>query len=178
MPSDRPGLRQPISAGFLHGERDAEVGDDRPAALEQNVFRLDVAMDDAALVRVRRARRPLRVAMRTASATGSWRSRSRRCAKTLAFDERHDVEQLTGRDAGVEQRKNARMLQLRRRPNLGQESLGADDRGEFSAEHLERDLSFVADVLREIHGRHPARAHLALDDVPTDKLGTQRGRDG
>ena len=32
--------------------RDAEVGDDRGAAGEQHVVRLDVAMDDAALVRV------------------------------------------------------------------------------------------------------------------------------
>ena len=33
--------------------RDAEVGDDRGAAGQQHVVRLDVAMDDAALVRVR-----------------------------------------------------------------------------------------------------------------------------
>ena len=70
------------------------------------------------------------------------------------------------------------MLQLRRRANLRQESLGADDRGEFSAQHLERDSSFVADVLREIDGRHPARPHFALDGVPTDKLGTECGGDG
>ena len=41
------GLRHPLAAGALHGERDAEIGDQGMAALQQDVLRLDVAMDHA-----------------------------------------------------------------------------------------------------------------------------------
>ena len=47
-----PGLRHALAARLLHRERDAEVGDERVAALEQDVLGLDVAMDDAVRVRV------------------------------------------------------------------------------------------------------------------------------
>ena len=46
------GLRHARSARLLHGERDAEVRDERVPALQQNVLGLDVAMDHAVLVRV------------------------------------------------------------------------------------------------------------------------------
>ena len=38
------------AAGLLHGEGDAEVGDEGLAILQQDVLGLDVAVDDAALV--------------------------------------------------------------------------------------------------------------------------------
>ncbi len=38
------------AAGLLHGERDAEVGDQGLAVLQEDVLGLDVAVDDAALV--------------------------------------------------------------------------------------------------------------------------------
>ena len=37
----------PLSAGRLHGERDAEVGDERLPVVQQDVLGLDVAMDHA-----------------------------------------------------------------------------------------------------------------------------------
>ena len=53
------GLGQLLAAGLAHRPRDAEVGDQRVAAEQQDVLRLDVAVDDAALVGVLRApRRP------------------------------------------------------------------------------------------------------------------------
>ena len=42
------GLGHATAAGLLHGEGDAEVGDQRLAILQEDVLGLDVAMDDAA----------------------------------------------------------------------------------------------------------------------------------
>ena len=46
------GLGHATAAGLLHGERDAEVGDEGRAVLQQDVLRLDVAVDDALAVGV------------------------------------------------------------------------------------------------------------------------------
>jgi hypothetical protein len=43
-------LREPLSAGVVDSERDAEIGDERVAALQQNIFRLDVAVADTEAV--------------------------------------------------------------------------------------------------------------------------------
>ena len=88
-----------------------------------------------------------------------------RRAKRLAFDVRHHVEQQPVRLAGVEQRQQVRMLQIRRDPDLGQKPLGAEHRAELRLQHLERDLAVVLEVVREVDGRHAAGADLALDQV-------------
>ncbi len=59
------------------------------------------------------------------------------------------------------------MLEVRRRLDLGQEPLGTDYGCEFWPEDLERHLTLVLDVLREIDGRHPTFTELALDPVLT-----------
>ena len=172
-------LREPIAAGFVHGERDAEVGDASAGRSWSRMF--SGLMSRWMTPRRVRVRERVATSRRDAHRVGHGKLplAIEPCAKRLAFDERHDVEQQTvPRSPESNSGRMPGCCRLRRRPNLGQEPLGADHRGEFSAEHLEGDLSFVADVLREIHGRHPARAHLALDDVPTDKLGAERGRDG
>ena len=57
------------------------------------------------------------------------------------------------------------MLQIRRDPDLGQESLRTEQRTEVGFEHLERDVSVVPQVAREVDGRHPPGTNLALDVV-------------
>ena len=47
-----PSAVSAIAACGAHGARDAEVGDQRVPVCEQDVLRLDVAMDDALRVRV------------------------------------------------------------------------------------------------------------------------------
>ena len=49
--------------------------------------------------------------------------------------------------------------------DLAQEALGADHGRELRPEHLERDGPVVAQVVRAVHGRHPARPDGALDRV-------------
>ena len=57
------------------------------------------------------------------------------------------------------------MLQPRRRTDLGQEPLAPERRAEVRVEDLDGDVAIVLEVVREIHGRHPARAELSLDPI-------------
>jgi hypothetical protein len=72
-----------------------------------------------------------------------------------------------------------RMLQVRRRADLGEETLGADYGRELRSQDFERDFTIVLQVLREIDGRHSARAELALDAVTvSNSRGKAFGVDG
>ena len=57
------------------------------------------------------------------------------------------------------------MLQVGGGLDLAQESLGADHGGELGAQHLDRDLAVVLEVVGEVDRGHAARAELALDAV-------------
>ncbi len=94
-------------------------------------------------------------------------------AQRFALDERHHVEQQSVRFARIEQRQQVRVLQVGRDPDLAQEPLDAEHRAEFRLEQLERDVAVVAEVAREVHGRHAADADLPLDAVPIRKCGLQ-----
>jgi len=59
------------------------------------------------------------------------------------------------------ERQDVRMRQVRRRLDLGEESLGC----EFRLQHLQRDFALVLQVIREIHRRHPAVTEFGLDAV-------------
>ena len=103
-------LRHAMPARLLHGQRDSEVGHRRVAALQQNVFGLDVAVNHAQLVRVAErvgdlARDSNRVVCRQLLLTREAR------AQRLPGDERHHVEQQSIGAARVEQRKDVRMLE-------------------------------------------------------------------
>ena len=65
------------------------------------------------------------------------------------------------------------MLQVGRGLDLGQEPLGADHGGELGAEHLERDLAVVAEVLGQVDGGHAAGAELALEAVAVGEGGLE-----
>jgi hypothetical protein len=60
-----------------------------------------------------------------------------------------------------------RVLQVGGEPDLGQEALGADHRGQVGAEDLESDPPFVAQVVRQVDGRHPPGPDLLLEAVMT-----------
>jgi hypothetical protein len=86
-------------------------------------------------------------------------------AQRLAFHVRHDVVNEAIDLARVVQRKNVRMLQVRRRADLCEEPFAAEYRGEFRAEQFQRDQPVVSDVAREEDQGHAAGAELALDAV-------------
>ena len=154
------------------GERDAEVGDHRLALVDEDVLRLDVAMDDVARVRVVERRRDLPrdgdgvVDREIALAVEP-------VAERLALEEGHDVEQLAVGVARVEQRDDVRMAEPRGDLDLAQEALGPDGVGELGLEELDGDLATVAQVVGEIDGRHPAAADHALDAVAAGERRTE-----
>ena len=158
------GLGHPTAGRRAHRERDPEVGHHRVPAVQQDVLRLDVAVDDAVLVRVvERVDHFARDAHRLVDA--ELRLAIELLAQRLALDVGHDVEQESVGRAGIEQRQDVRMLQRRRRLDLLHEPLGAEHRGELGLEELERDLAIVLQVGAQIHRRHAALTEMALDAV-------------
>ena len=63
------------------------------------------------------------------------------------------------------QRKNVRVLEVRRCLDLGEEAIGTDDSGELGSQHLHCDAPVVLDILSEINRCHAARAELPLDAI-------------
>ena len=138
--------------------------------MEEDVFRLDVAVDDAVAVRVvervgdlggdpqRVLDRELLLAIQPV-------------AQRLAVDERHDVEHRAVHLSRVVQGEDVRMLQVGGGADLGEEPRAADDRGELGLEDLHGDLAVVPEVVGEEDGGHPPRADLALDAVSVRERG-------
>jgi len=92
-------------------------------------------------------------------------------AQGLPFDEGHDVEERAVGLAGVEQRKDVRMGELRRDLDLAQEPVRTHRGGQFGAQDLERDVAVVSEIFGEVDRGHPALAQLALDGVAVGKGG-------
>ena len=149
---------------MTHRERDAEVCDERGAIVQQDVLRLDVAVDHAVAMRVVERGADL-LGEAHGIVDGQLVLAIQAIAQRLALDERHHVEEVAVRLPRVEQREDVRMLQRRRRLDLGQEAIGANDGGELWAQHLHRDAAIVLEIVRQIHGRHAARAELALESI-------------
>ena len=165
-----PGLGHPRAARLARRERDPEIGHQRLAVVQQDVLRLDVPVHHAVAVGVVERRGdlggdPHRVGH------GELLLPVHPVAQRLPLDERHDVEEVAVGLARVEQRQDVRVLQVGRELDLGQEPLGADDRGELGPKHLERHPPVVADVLGEVDGGHPAGA-----DLPVEAIAVRQGR--
>ena len=143
---------------------DAEVRHQRVIATQQDVFRLDVAMDDAVLVRVlERVRRLAGDAKRVIQRQLLLPIEP--VPETLPLDERHGEPEPAGRLAGIEDGEDVGMLQPRGEPDLALKSLGTERRGKLGVEHLERDRAVVPHVLCEVDRRHAASTELSLDRV-------------
>jgi hypothetical protein len=134
------------------------------AALEQNVFRLDVAVNHAEAVGIAEGVRDFagdRDGIGNRELPFALESRPQR----LAGDERHHVVQQPARIAAVEQRQDVRMLEARRRSDLTQKAVGTEDRAELGVQHLDGDVPIVPGVVREVDRGHTPGTELALDDV-------------
>ncbi len=58
-----------------------------------------------------------------------------------------------------------RMLKIRRRFDIGEESLSADHRSQLGFQDFEGDLALVLEVVGQVHRGHAALAQLTLDGV-------------
>ena len=166
----QPRLRHALPARLAHRQRDPEVGHHRLPMLKEDVLRLQVAMDDAVLMRiVERARNRDGDAYRLVN--GELTLAVEPVPQRLALDVRHHIVQESVGSPRIEQREEIGMLEVRRNADLAQEPLGAEHRAEVGAQKLERDVPVVSEVASEIHRRHATATELALDLVATGERG-------
>ena len=158
-----PGLGHASAAGRADRECDPEVGDHRLTRLDQDVLGLDVAVDDAPVVReLQRRRDRLRDAERIRH--GELLLAVDPLAQRLPLHEGHDVVEDPALVPRIVEPEDVRVLQVGGRLDLGQEALPADHGGEFGLQDLDRDLAAVLHVLGEVDDGHAALAQ-ALEDA-------------
>jgi hypothetical protein len=140
--------------------------------VQQDVLRLDVAMDYLVAVRI----------IQRVSKLGGYPHRlvyAELCLTTqlvpqrLTVDERHDVVEESVRLAGVEQGKDVRVLEIRGGLDFLHEALGSEHRGKLGPQHLHGHLAVVLEIPRQIDRRHAALANVALDLVAAGDSGGQ-----
>ena len=133
--------------------------------MEEDVLGLEIAMDDMVAVCVVERAGDRR---RYSESFVDWELllTVEAVAKRFALDERHNVEERSVRRLSrVEERKEIRVLEVGGDADLGEKPLDAHDRGKLWVENLQRDVSVVLEVAREIDRRHASSADLALDCV-------------
>lgn len=169
-PDDRPARRQHRQLRVLFRASQPEVGEPRPALVEEDVVRLDVPMDEPAAVEIsepvgnggNRGRELARVEPTT---------RAQAICQRAPGTPLHDVEPLTTgrRVAGLDVKDldDARVCRRCECQGLARKAL-RECRvcGEVRQEHLDCDGAFEPEVVGAIHRRHPARADRRLDAVP------------
>ena len=154
--------------GGRDGARDAEVREHRVIRLEKNVLGFDVAMDDAARVRVlQRARDLARDPHRVLHGELSFAREP--IAQRLAVHERHDVVERAFCFAGIVRRQNVGMRQACCDLDLAMEPVGADGRGQIGVQQLDGDLAIELGIDAQVNSRHSPPTKLALDTVALTK---------
>ena len=176
VPEHPPGLGEPVG---LERAGDPEVGHLGAAlGVDQDVLRLDVAVDQPLGVRRGRARGRPR----------SRRRPPRRSAgaqpvdpllQRLALDVLEDDVGVAAVLAGVDHRDHVRVGELGDRPSLAAEALDLVRLvGHLAVHHLHRDPALKRLVARQVHRRHAAAAELRLEAVAPRQHGPdQAGRE-
>ena len=150
--------------GF-HEPGDAEVGHDGGIAptLEEDVLRLDVAVNHAPGVRVVERQRDLLQQARGIER----RQRSLRCetlGQRLAVDVPHHEEDDAVLLVGAVDGDDVGVRELCRGPGFAQEPVAHSRRlGQMRGQHLDRDFPVKIDIDREIDDAHPAATELSQD---------------
>src|SRR5688572_19360507 len=162
------GLRQ-TAAGDARGRCDCapdpEVGDDRDSIRKENVLRLDVPVNDSL---------PMRMCQRTCNFTRQAQGVLERQGlppaeqrtQRLPLDAWHHVVEDVAVSAGVEERDDVGVIEVRRYVDLAEEAVASDGSCDVRVQHLDRYITPVLEIVREIHHRHTAPAELTLDSIP------------
>ncbi len=139
---------------------------------QEHVLRLDVAMHHSLPVRIAQG---IRYFLGNRERGGKLQRplTVQACAQRLAHDERHYVIEESVRLARVVERENVRVLEAGGHPDLLQEPLRPEDRGELLTQHFHRHLAVVPDVVGEVDGRHPTPADLTLDGIAASEGGVE-----
>ena len=160
------GFGQSGACGNAHGKGDAEVGHQRLSVLQEDVFRFDVAMHDAACVR-EVDRTGNRANDRDGLIDLQLLLSSDAVAQRLALNERHHViEQPIGL-AGIVERKDVRMLEACGDANLREKPIGADGGGNLRLQNLDCHFPTMAQIVSEVDDSHASGADDSVDVVAT-----------
>src|SRR5688500_11518573 len=65
------------------------------------------------------------------------------------------------------------MLEVGSDPDLAEKTVGSEYRAQLREQHLESDVPVVPEIARQVDGRHPAAAYLAVDGVATGERRVQ-----
>jgi hypothetical protein len=142
------------------------------AVLEQDILRLDVAVDHALRVGVGQRLRRF-AGDPDGLVDGKLLLAVEPGAERLALHERHDVVQEPVGLARVVEAEDVGVLEVGREPDLPEEPVGADRSGQLGPQGLDGDLSAVAQVLGEKDRGHAAFAHQALDLIAVAERGAK-----
>src|SRR6267378_4035913 len=85
----------------------------------------------------------------------------------------HDVVQQVRGRARVVKGQDMRVLKVGGDLNFTQEAFGAHDRGKLGTQHFHGHLTIVLQVRAEEDERHAPLTKLALEAIPSGKLGLQ-----
>ncbi len=152
------------AGALLDGLGDAEVGHQGVAPGKENVVRLDVAVDDALLVR--HGQRVGHVADDAHRfRDGEFPLARQLGAERFALDEGHDVEEEVALAPGGQEGDDVRMLQAGGESHLTLEALDAHGGGGLRGEDLHDHLALDLHLFGEEDATHPAPAELAQDPV-------------
>src|SRR5260221_7568501 len=152
-----------------------EVGHHRAAGagFEQNVVRLDVAVHDAASVRV--GERPCDLAQYARSVgRWEWSLRAEPVSQCLALDVAHDEEDEAVCLTHTMNRNDVRMREPGGGASLLHESLAR--RGEcceMHRENFDRNVAIELHVAREVNDSHSAASDFALEGILSGERGLE-----
>jgi hypothetical protein len=145
----------------LHRFGDAEIGDDGGAFTEENILRLDVAVDDALAVRVRQ--RCGDVAQNRQTLVERNRTLSNALAQRLSAHERHGEVRISADGlTRAEHGDDVRLLESCRELDLALEPRHREGVGELGREHFDDDVAAERFVAGDEDAGHAAGAELPL----------------
>jgi len=141
-------------------------------ALEEDVRRLDVAVDDPVVVSVLKSvgnlvRNSNRVRDREATLF------LEAVAQALAADERHDVAQRAVCFTCGVHRDDVRMAELGRHLDFAHEALTAESRREFLVEDLDRNVTVRKRLASQVDPGHASAIELTEQGVPLRQRGLE-----
>ncbi len=142
------------------------------ATRQQDVLGLDVAMDHTVRVRITQSIGDLAGDLQGIGQRKLWLP-LQPLSQRFAFNVRHDIVDHPIRLTGVVQRQKVGMLQLGGKPNLAKKSLGAEDGRYLVTGHLDRDLTIMPAVVRQINLRGSALSQLSDDLVAAQQAARQ-----
>ena len=157
-------LRRAVGA---EAEREPEVADeDAPVDRDEDVLRLEVAMNEARVVRGAEALSGLQE--RVEDRAGGVRAACEPLPERDPVDERHDEEHASVDAPHVVDCDDVRMREQRHRPRLGEEPVLGDP--EVAAEDLHRDDAMKLRIDRLVDDTHSAAAEDAPENEAPDAV--------